>query len=180
MTQCLFVELVVLAFLTFSREAVGPAAADQDAHLVPSAGVTRPWPCRIVVEPPLLQLVDRAWNGSTTFRRQCEALAARGAIAILWPGAEQSGSKAVATIGHSEDGVVVGRVKVPLNTDTLECIAHEMEHILERAEGVDMARESRRKDSGVWRALNGFESQRAIDVGRQVAREVREGSPAAR
>ena len=40
--------------------------------------------------------------------------------------------------------------------------------------------ESRRRDSGVWRAFDGFESQRAIDIGRQVAREVEESRQTSR
>ena len=74
----------------------------------------------------------------------------------------------------AEGGVVVGRVQVPLSADVIEFIAHELEHILERAEGVDLPRESERTGSGVWRAVDGFETQRATDMGRQVAREVSE------
>ena len=37
----------------------------------------------------------------------------------------------------ADDGVVVGRVTVPLADSTIELIAHELEHILERAEGVE-------------------------------------------
>ena len=74
----------------------------------------------------------------------------------------------------AEGGVVVGRVQVPLSATSIEFIAHELEHILERAEGVDLPRESERTGSGVWRAVDGFETQRATDMGRQVAREVGE------
>jgi hypothetical protein len=64
---------------------------------------------------------------------------------------------------------------VPLSTETLQYIAHEFEHLLEFAEGLNLSFESERKGSGVWRTVNGFETQRAIDAGRQVAREVAEG-----
>jgi hypothetical protein len=64
---------------------------------------------------------------------------------------------------------------VPLNARTLQYIAHELEHILEFAEGLDLSRESERKGSGVWRTVYGFETQRAIDTGRRVEREVAEG-----
>jgi hypothetical protein len=63
-------------------------------------------------------------------------------------------------------------VYVPPVGAAIELVAHELEHVLERARGQDFAAESRRRDSGVWRAFDGFESQRAIDMGRQVAREV--------
>jgi hypothetical protein len=64
---------------------------------------------------------------------------------------------------------------VPLSTETLQCIAHEFEHLLEFAEGLNLSLEAERKGSGVWRTVSGFETQRAIDTGRQVAREVAEG-----
>ena len=145
-----------------------------------SAGKARPWPCRMVVQPPLLQVVDDAWKKSESFRQQCGALAEKRAVASIAPGPDRSGSRALTRITFANDGVVVGRVSVPLGLDTVEYIAHELEHILERAEGVDLPRESGRRDSGVWIALDGYETQRAIERGRQVAREVSESSRAAR
>jgi hypothetical protein len=166
---------VVVAFLPgLPGTAVG-AAADP----AQSPGKAREWPCRIVVRPPLLRDVEKSWRSSASFRRQCDALADKRAVAELRLGAETSSSSARTRITDA-DGVVVGRVTVPLSADTIEFIAHELEHILERAEGVDLPRESERTGSGVWRSLEGFETQRAIDKGRQVAREVGESSRAAR
>lgn len=150
-------------------------AVGHAAHPAQSPGKAREWPCRIVVEPPLLREVERSWRSSASFRRQCEALADKRAVTELRPGAERSFSSARTRITMADGGVVVGRVEVPLGADTIEFIAHEIEHILERAEGVDLARESERSGSGVWRTVDGFETQRAIDKGRQVAREVGEG-----
>jgi len=67
---------------------------------------------------------------------------------------------------------------VPLNTETLQYIAHELEHLLEFADGLDLSREAERNASGVWQTVHGFETQRAIDIGLQVAREVAEGRAA--
>jgi hypothetical protein len=145
-----------------------------------SPGKTREWPCRIVVEPPLLRVVEDGWRNSESFRRQCDALANKRAVAELRPGPVRTGSVALTRISIADDGVVVGRVSLPMSEATLEYIAHELEHILERAEGVNLKAESRRNGSGVWRSLDGFETQRAIDKGRQVAREVRENSIRAR
>ena len=78
------------------------------------------------------------------------------------------------------DGVVVGESRFRWGSTRSRYIAHELEHILERAEGVDLPGQSARKDSGVWMALDGYETQRAIDRGRQVVREVRESPRAAR
>ena len=170
---------VVAAALAVFLPAV-PAAATFFAGGPQSPGKVREWPCRIVAQPPLFQVVERAWMMSASFRRQCEALAEKRAVADLRPGASTSGSLALSRITFADDGVVVGRVTVPLADNTIELIAHELEHILERAEGVDLLQESRRSNSAVWKALDGFETQRAINLGRQVAREVRESLRAAR
>ena len=179
MTSCLGTRgriggILALVALTFLSAPLDATAAEPGERPIPSSAPTREWPCLIIVKRPLLQVVESAWKGSGTFRRQCAALAARGAIAELRPGDEGSDFAARTGIAVTEGGVVVGRVMVPLNTKTVEYIAHELEHILERAEGVDLARESERRDSGVRRLLVGFETQRAIDNGRQVLREVRE------
>lgn len=158
----------------------GPETATISPGRQQSPGHVRAWPNRIVAQPPLLQEVERAWKMSASFRRQCGALAEKRAVADLRPGASTSGSLALNRITIADEGVVVGRVTVPLGDNTIELIAHELEHILERAEGVDLVLESRRSNSGVWKALDGFETQRAIDMGRQVAREVRESVRAAR
>jgi len=147
-------------------------AVSTGADTTQSPGKAREWPCRIVVQPPLLREVEKCWRSSASFRRQCEALADKRAVVELRPGAETSFSLARTRITIADGGVVVGRVEVPLSASTIEFIAHELEHILERAEGVDLPRESERTGSGVWRAVDGFETQRATDMGRQVAREV--------
>ncbi len=176
MSSSLAVGIVALAVLAFRPDAVDATFGHPGDQPERAPGVTRPWPCRIIVQPPLSQVVEGGWYASETFRRQCEALAERGAVAELRPGAETSAFAAQTRITLTEDGVVVGRVMVPLTTDTIEHIAHELEHVLERAEGMDFGRESRRKGSGVWQVPGSFETQRAIDIGRQVAREVRQSA----
>jgi hypothetical protein len=168
-------EVAALIVLTFMLAGLGNATPAPPGSPAESAAEPRKWPCRIIVHRPLLQVVEAAWEGSRTFRRLCGALAEKGAIAILRPGAETSQFAAQTRLSVTEDGVAVGRVMVPLNTETLQYIAHELEHILELAEGLDLSRESERNGSGVWRTVDGFETQRAIDTGRQVAREVAEG-----
>jgi hypothetical protein len=168
-------EVVAFIVLTFMLAGLGNAAPAPPGSPAESAAEPRKWPCRIIiVHRPLLQVVEAAWEGSRTFRRLCGALAEKGAIAILRPAAETPQFRAQTRLSVTEDGVAVGRVMVPLNARTLQSIAHELEHILEFAEGLDLSRESERKGSGVWRTDYGFETQRAIDTGRQVEREVAE------
>jgi hypothetical protein len=132
-----------------------------------------PWPCRLVVKPTLLGVVEEGWQRSATFRQQCLELADASSVVVLeWRQTRDSQSRASARMGTNSAGVVVGRVYIPPVGHAVELVAHELEHVLERTRGQDLATESRRHGSGVWHAFDGFESQRAIDIGRQVAREV--------
>lgn len=168
-------EVVAFVVLTFMLAGLGHAVPAPPGSPAASAVEPRKWPCRIIVQRPLLQVVESAWDESRTFRRLCAALAEKGAIAILQPGAEESQFAARTRLGVTDDGIAVGRVMVSLNTETLQYIAHELEHLLEFADGLDLAREAEREASRVWRTVHGFETQRAIDTGLQVAREVAEG-----
>jgi hypothetical protein len=70
------------------------------------------------------------------------------------------------------DGVVVAWIYIPPVAEAIEHVGHELHHVLEKVGGLDFDAEARRPGSGVWRASGGFETQAAIDTGRQVAPEV--------
>ena len=134
------------------------------------------WPCRLVVKPTLLGVVEEGWEQSPTFRRQCRELAEASSVVVLeWRESRESQSRASTRIGTDSTGVIVAMVYVPPVTLAIELVAHEIEHVLEMVRGQDLAAQSRRRDSGVWQAFDGFESRRAIDIGRQVAREIEDG-----
>ena len=60
--------------------------------------------------------------------------------------------------------------------DFMELLAHELEHIIEQLDGVDLAARSTVARSGVWGCMDGtFETSRAVRVGTLVANEVRRG-----
>lgn len=132
-----------------------------------------PWHCRLVVEGTLRDVVADGLERSHTLRRQCEALAeARAVMALQW-GTTDSQSRARAHM-MVRDGVVVAWIHIPPVPEAIEHLGHELQHVLEKAGGLDFEAEAKRPGSGVWRAFGGFETQAAIDAGRQVAREVRE------
>ena len=147
------------------------------SQAVPTAApaAVRPWPCRLVVEETLLSAIQDAWRRSPTLQQQCRRLAeARAVIRLEW-GKSDSYTEAASRIGRDADGVIVAIVSVPPVANAIELVAHEMEHVIERVEGRDLPREARRRGSGVWESFRGrFESQRAIEIGRQVALEVEE------
>ena len=139
------------------------------------------WPCRLVVKPTLLGVVEDGWERSSTLRRQCRELADASSVVVLeWREPRDSQSRASSRIGTDSAGAVIAWVYVPPVSHAIELVAHELEHVLERCRGQDLAVESRRRDSEVWQTFDGFESQRAIDAGRQVAREVKESGRAGR
>lgn len=151
---------------------VGSASVSSEHQDRPPARIP-PWPCRLVVKPTLLGVVEEAWERSPTFRHQCRELADASSVVVLeWRESRDSQSRAISQMGRDATGVIVAMVYVPPVKLAVELVAHEIEHVLEMIRGEDLAAQSRRHDSGVWQAFDGFESRRAIDIGRQVAREV--------
>jgi hypothetical protein len=57
--------------------------ADSDAQAAAAASAIRPWPCRLVVEEPLLSVIEDAWRRSPTLQQQCRALADAGSVVRL-------------------------------------------------------------------------------------------------
>ena len=146
----------------------------------PEAGQDRPiatrpvpWPCRLVVQPPLRGVIEDAYARSVTLQRQCQELAQAAAVVLLEWGTTDSQSRAIGRI-DVRDGVVVARVIIPPVRDAIELVGHELQHVVECVRGIDLGAVADRPGSGVWRAFGGIETQAAIDAGRQVAKEVRE------
>jgi hypothetical protein len=139
-------------------------------------GVVRRWPNIMIVHSPLREVIEEMWDRSATFRQACVELAeARAVVHFKWDvGDGQSRAK---TGMQRRDGVVVAMVSVPTGSDIVELVAHELQHVIEHARGLDYKAEADRPGSGVWRTdgpLEKYETQAAIDAGRQVAKEVRD------
>jgi hypothetical protein len=133
------------------------------------------WPCRLVVVTDLRAVADLAWRASETFRNQCRTLAAARAVMIVQKSGDVWGADA--RIGLWE-GVTVARIRVSHKAKALEAvelIGHELEHVVEYVEGVKLLMEARR-GSRVTLLAGAFETERAVDAGRRVAREVRDAT----
>ena len=148
------------------------AAVSSSGGPVSVPGPVRVWPCRLVVKPTLFGVVEDGWKRSATLRGQCRELADARAVVVLEWGPSDSYTRASTRLGKGTAGTVIAMVHIPPVSEAIELVAHELEHVLERTRGLDLATESRRPGSGVWKAFGGLESQRAIDAGRQVAKEV--------
>jgi hypothetical protein len=126
--------------------------------------------------PPVYRpLLADMWRGSATFRRQWTRIAeARVRITIIFD------AKCVADTAHAQSEIARKsglRVRVSLrNTDrsAIEYLAHELEHVLEQLDDVDLAQAVKEHVHGA--SAHGepalFETRRAIVVGKLVAREV--------
>ena len=130
------------------------------------------WPCRLVPVSKLRPVVEKGMERSETHRRQCEELATARAVVVLEWGVMDSSSLARTEITN-RDGVVVATVKLPPVGDTIALMAHELQHVIEQTRGLDLRAEANRAGSGVWQALGSYETQDAVDVERQVAKELR-------
>lgn len=113
---------------------------------------------------------------SPTLRRQCLVIASTPdvAVAIRPAGRMSAHCRARTEFVRTRSGVLRATVDLPVSRDFTELLAHELEHVIEQIEGIDLERLAVRADSGVWTTgPNAYETSRATRVGRRAAREVR-------
>jgi hypothetical protein len=128
----------------------------------------------VALEVPdsLRPIVERMWRTSPTFRRQCTRLAevSLRIMVRLDPHLDLTKANAVTTIDVRES--LVRSVSTRLGSLTPEHLAHEIEHVLEQLDGIDIRRAVQNGLLGVHEASRGFETARAIAIGRLVAHEM--------
>jgi hypothetical protein len=73
-----------------------------------------------------------------------------------------------------DSGLLTAHIKLADTTDVAELAAHELEHVREWLDGVNLRDAFHQQRPGVWRMGDGrCESQRAIDMGERVKAEVK-------
>ena len=138
-------------------------------------------PSNLEVASVFRPFLDKMWQASPTFRGQWRRLAAGTGVHLSvlvedLPRPAQS-YKARTFLRHQDGSLVSAQVYLKPSLDAPEFIAHELEHILEQLDGVDLQAQS--GNGVVWKADDGaFETRRAIEAGRRVAREITTGSDA--
>jgi len=136
-------------------------------------------PDNVEVDPVLQPFVDSMWERSPTFRRQCRRLAAErdARVRLLLddlPGRPLN-FKARSVVTWSDGTGLSARIHVRPSPDAMEHIAHELEHVVEQLDGVDL--QARAASEAAWKSGdNAYETRRAIEMGRRVAREVLDGA----
>ena len=115
------------------------------------------------------------WEKSPTFRSQCERIAREPGLIIRihlfpWKARLANASTRLAT---KPGAALAADVYIGQHDKVVELIAHEIEHIIERLEGIDLIQIARRAPNVVWATAGSeYETRRAIRSGLTVASEV--------
>lgn len=121
-------------------------------------------------------LLESMLQHSATFRRQCVRIAQSPRVRIAITTLPLHGSETTRARGSlqvSRDGVLVATLAIRPLDDQAELIAHELEHVIEKLDGVHLHARASLRATGVRVAEDGaFETVRAVRVGRAVSREV--------
>lgn len=133
--------------------------------------------------PSNIRVADgyRAWvvdliARSPTLHRQCVAIARAPSVAVRFDFTHRliGVDRARTSFTRDRGQVMSAVIAIPLSRDFTELLAHELEHVVEQIEGVNLRRLSQVRDSGVRQVgHNVFETTRALAAGRAAARETR-------
>jgi hypothetical protein len=123
--------------------------------------------------------IDQMWQRSPTFRRQVTRLVASGLIVTIqkcWTQCPLS-LRAQTTVEYQHGVLARANIQIQLRPSELpELIAHELEHVIEQLDGVDLVRLASRGSPFVTVEQSGhYETARADHIGRTVAAEYRAG-----
>ena len=119
-------------------------------------------------------LVEQMWRESETFRQQCQRLGEERelTIKVLADASRARGPiRAWTELSRKNGSAMLARVIIHVPADAIELIAHELEHVIEQIDGAGATgvRVTTTHASGA-----AYESQRAMEAGKLVAREVTE------
>jgi hypothetical protein len=123
--------------------------------------------------------VEEMLRRSPTFRRQCWRITtAADLVVTLHPGNRQGMHRVRARTRIMRDGrQLVASIEIFSPALAAELIAHELEHVIEQLDGVDLAAKAETDSSGVRRGdayEPAYETVRATRMGLTVAAEVRQ------
>ena len=132
-------------------------------------------PTTVQVALALRPVVRDMLRRSDDFRRQCTYLAARPRVyvRVLLSAVELPiGISARTVIQRMTAGPLMAMVTIGRRVNSAEWIAHEIEHVIEQAEGL-RAKDFQNHTVGWPSGEHTFETERAIEVGRSVRDQMR-------
>jgi hypothetical protein len=158
---CAVVSVVLLAF------AAGPHAEGRHA-----GGTEAPW--NIEAHGSVRKFIGEMLEKSPTLRRQCAEISAAPHVAVTLRITSRSAgfTRARTTMFKYTSGYLRAVVEIPVGTDLVELLAHELEHITEQIDGVDLAGLARTKSDVTYHEEGIYETTRAREAGEAAAREV--------
>ncbi|HEX2456487.1 MAG TPA: hypothetical protein VHI99_22500 [Vicinamibacterales bacterium] len=136
-------------------------------------------PKNLIVPALYRELVESMRLRSATFRRQCLRIASESRLTVvLEAGPPPAHLRALAwTRVARVDGRLDAVIRLGKDYPAPGLIAHELEHVIEQLDGVDLQRKSRLDSTGVHECMCGgataFETARAVRAGLQVTAELR-------
>ena len=158
--------------LAFDRTGTGVVRAYVPAD-VPAAE-SAPIPPVALEAGALRPLVEAMLRRSPTFRQQCRRLVNARLGSISLRREMLRGSRALTDV-TAVKGRLFAIVRLGAGDDDVELIAHEIEHIIEQLDGVDLRARAQLSGTGVFLCSRGtFETVRSIRAGLKVAQEFRQ------
>jgi hypothetical protein len=161
--------------LTSAREYVAAEAIPRQLAVPPN----------LIVSGEYRPLVESMLRNSPTFRRQCLRISGEPKVTVyLRIGSPSwvSGVRAKTDITRDRLGTLSAFIEISPLHDNVELIAHEIEHVIEQLDGIDLASLAVLRNTGVWATSstpNVFETTRAKRAGIVVTNEFREATRAA-
>ena len=148
-------------------------AADQVALHVPI-------PDNVHADDSYRALLGSMLERSPTFRRQCQRLASNPRVSVRFkpPAAAWArGARGLTHFVREAKGGLDAEITLARGEDEVELIAHEIEHVIEQLDGIDLSSLAGLRGTGVHQTLyagDAFETTRAERMGLRVAREFRD------
>jgi hypothetical protein len=176
----LVVGVVVLSTLISLVALRSPAQAQSSlaTDIVPASsfsGVTTA--PNIQIDPLLQPLVEKLLQKSPTLRRQWQTIGAarilRVSLVVTALLRETGSARARTQVSRFAFGAIRAVVELPVVVDITELLPHELEHVIEQLEGVDLAALAKHGSAGVQQIGRGvYETTRARNAGFDALREV--------
>jgi len=168
---------------TETREAMENRAVADDSEVTSAAMtpiVPRELPNNLRVPDNMRPMLMRMLQNSATFRRQIATLSKKPAVRVSVAYGGVRGDRnyhALSTVRKHQWGAMLVDTTVFVPTDLVEIIAHELEHVCEQMEGVDLRTLAKQKGEGVYDLNGHFETARAIRAGQDATREFHQDGP---
>jgi hypothetical protein len=151
------------------------SATPVDGHARPEAA--RVAPSNLIFPDSFREVIESMLARSSAFRRQCQRLANAPDVVVRLqslnpyaPGTARARTNIVRGPGVS----LVATMEIRPLDDFPELIAHELEHVIEQLDGIDLRQQSTLPGTGVRSCSDGsFETVRAVRVGERVSQETR-------